>query len=392
VLGALTSQLAIVGVAQSSYRSAGHTGRRLEDLIFETCAAALKDASIARDQVDSIAIAASDFVDGRCISSMLTANAAGAYLNDEIKTADEGSFALIAAALRLMTGHFHTSLVAAWSKPSESPYAEGQNLASDPFYHRPFGLNHIIASALMAGAYRHRYPAVEEAAARVSVKNHTHGSSNPLLDGVHSVEIDEVLASPVIAHPLRKLEIAPEADGAGALVLTTAERARDLDVRPVFLRGLGWCSESYYLGERDLWRFGALEAAARRAYEQAGIGDPAHDLDLAEVCDVTAYHELLACEALGFCQPGEAGELARSGFTAMGGKLPVNPSGGCLSAYPVSSAGLARIAEACLQLQGRAEGRQVAGARTALAHGCTGYAGQSHSVFILSSEAQGDRG
>jgi acetyl-CoA C-acetyltransferase len=383
----------IAGVAQSSYRSAGHTGLRLEDLIFETCAAALKDAGIGRDQVDNIAIAASDFVDGRCISSMLTANAAGAYLNDEIKTADEGSFALIAAVLRLMTGHFQTSLVAAWSKPSESPYAEGQNLASDPFYHRPFGLNHVIASALMAGAYRHRYGVVEEVAAGVTVKNRTHGSNNPLLDGVHSVEIDEVLASPVVAHPLRKLEIAPEADGACALVLTTAERARDLDVRPVFLRGIGWCTESYYLGERELWRFAALEGAARRAFEQAGIGDPARDLDLAEVCDVTAYHELLACEALGFCEPGAAGELVSSGFTAMGGKLPVNPSGGCLSAYPVASAGLTRVAEACLQLQGRAEGRQVAGAKTALAHGCAGYAGQTHTLFILSNDgAQGDGG
>ena len=112
--GPLSSPLAITGVAQSTYRSGGHTGRRLEDLIFDTCAAALKDAGIARDQVDSISIAASDFVDGRCISSMLTANAAGAYLNDEIKTADEGSFALISAALRLMTGHIQTSLVVAW--------------------------------------------------------------------------------------------------------------------------------------------------------------------------------------------------------------------------------------------------------------------------------------
>ena len=239
--GPLNSPLAITGVAQSTYRSAGHTGRRLEDLIFDTCAAALKDAGIARDQVDSISIAASDFVDGRCISSMLTANAAGAYLNDEIKTADEGSFALIAAALRLMTGHFQTSLVVAWSKPSESPYAEGQNLASDPFYHRPFGLNHIIASALMANAYRNRYRVPDDAAALVSVKNRTQGCSNPLLDGVSAVELDEVIGSPVVAHPLRKLEIAPEADGACALVLTTADRVRNLDVQPVFLRGLGWC-------------------------------------------------------------------------------------------------------------------------------------------------------
>ena len=378
--------LVIAGIAQSRYRSSGHTNTRLEDLIFETCAAALEDAGLTRDGVDSVVIAASDHVDGRCISSMLTANAAGAYLNDEIKTADEGSFALVVAALRLMTGHFRTSLVASWSKPSESPYAVGQNLMADPFYHRPFGLNHIVASALMASAYRDRFRAADDVAAGVAVKNRSHGRNNPLLDGVRAVELDEVLESPRVAYPLRTLEVAPEADGACALVLTTEETARNMNMRPVYLRGMGWATDSYYLGERELWRFSALEIAARRAYEQAGIRDPVSALDLAEVCDVTAYHELMACEALGFCEPGAAGELARSGVTAMGGKLPVNPSGGCLSAYPVFSAGLTRIAEACLQLQGRAQGRQVKGARTAIAHGCAGYAGQSHAVFVLSGD------
>lgn len=375
--------LVIAGVAQSRYRS-GHTGTRLEDLIFQTCAAALEDAGLTRDGVDSVVIAASDHVDGRCISSMLTANAAGAYLNDEIKTADEGSFALVVAALRLLTGHFRTSLVASWSKPSESPYAVGQNLMADPFYHRPFGLNHIVASAMMASAYRDRFNASDDVAAHVAVKNRSHGRNNPLLDGVRAVQLNEVLESPHIAYPLRKMEVAPEADGACALVLTTEETARDMDIRPVYLRGMGWATEPYYLGERELWHFSALELASRRAYEQAGIRNPLGDLDLAEICDVTAYHELMACEALGFCEPGSAGELARSGVTTMGGKLPVNASGGCLSAYPVFSAGLTRIAEVCLQLQGRAEGRQIAGGRTAIAHGCAGYAGQSHTVFVLS--------
>ena len=380
--------LVIAGVAQSSYRTSGHRDIRLEDLIFETCAAALDDAGLARDEVDSVVIAASDHVDGRCISSMLTANAAGAYCNDEIKAADEGAFALVLAALRLLTGHFRTSLVASWSKPSESPYALGQNLAADPFYHRPFGLNHVVGAALMASAYRHRFGAADDAAARVVVKNRAHGRNNPLVEEVRAVELQEVLASPYAAYPLRALEVAPEADGASALVLATEERARDLDARPVYLRGMGWATESYYLGERELWRFAALERAARRAYEAAGIGDPAGAFDLAEVCDATAYHELLACEALGFCQPGAAVDLARSGTTAIGGRLPVNPSGGCLSAYPVFSAGLTRVAEACLQLQGRAGSRQVAGARTALAHGCAGYAGQSHAVFVLSGDRQ----
>src|SRR6266545_4906793 len=112
------SQWVIAGAAQSRYTLTANPAR-LEELIFETTAAALADASVIREQIDGVVIAASDALDGRCISSMLTAHAAGAYLKDDIKVADEGSFALILAALRLLSGEFHTSLVVSWSKPSE---------------------------------------------------------------------------------------------------------------------------------------------------------------------------------------------------------------------------------------------------------------------------------
>ena len=124
--------LVIAGAAQSRYSLRGSSAR-LEELIFHTAAAALDDCGLTRDRVDSVVIAASDAIDGRCISSMLTAHAAGAYLKDEIKVADEGSFGLIAAALRLLTAEFHTSLVVIWSKPSETPYQQVQTLQAEPF-------------------------------------------------------------------------------------------------------------------------------------------------------------------------------------------------------------------------------------------------------------------
>jgi acetyl-CoA C-acetyltransferase len=369
-------------VAQTRY-SRATPGERLEEMVYHAASAALADARITRDEVDNIVIAASDAVDGRAISSMLTACPAGAYLKDEIKASDEGGFAVILAALRLLTGEFETSLVVSWSKPSECTYSAAQSLVSDPFFTRPFGLNHVTSTALLAARYRSRYGISDDAPARVVAKNRENGRRNPLLEAPAAVTVDQVRASRYVAYPIRELEIAPEADGAAAVVLTARENLGSRKHPRPRLAGMGWATDQFELGERDLTRFSALEIATKQAYQTAGITDPLKQLDVAELCDASAYHELLACEALGFCGAGEASKLLKSGATATGGDLPVNPSGGCLSAYPVFSAGLTRFVECCLQVSGRAEQRQVAGAQTALAHGCTGYAGQSHCVMIV---------
>jgi acetyl-CoA C-acetyltransferase len=115
----------------------------------------------------------------------------------------------------------------------------------------------------------------------------------------------------------------------------------------------------------------------------AGISNPLKEISLAEVYDAFSYMELMWMEGLGFCDRGGGGALVDSGFTEMGGSLPVNPSGGVLSAHPVLAAGLVRIAEAALQLRGEAGARQVAGAKVALAHGIEGACGQGHCVFVL---------
>jgi acetyl-CoA C-acetyltransferase len=140
------------------------------------------------------------------------------------------------------------------------------------------------------------------------------------------------------------------------------------------------------LGERDLADPKALRDAAKRAYAMAGVTDPVAELDLIELYDAFSYMEPLWLEGLGVCEPGQGATLIDKGLTTMGGALPVNPSGGVLSAHPVLVAGLARIIEAALQLRGEAGARQVAGAKRALAHGINGPCGQSHCVWVLSTE------
>jgi len=150
-----------------------------------------------------------------------------------------------------------------------------------------------------------------------------------------------------------------------------------------WIKGVGWTNDTYYLGDKELGELSSLSSAAQRAYQMAGIDDPLDQLDVAEVHDLSSFHELMAYEALGFCGKGEAGKLIDQGVTSMQGELPVNPSGGALSSHPYTAVGLIRVAEAALQVTGRAEGHQVSGAETALAHGASGMCGQTNCVLIL---------
>jgi acetyl-CoA C-acetyltransferase len=375
-------RVAVVGVRQVGYAPA-IPDRTLEELIFEAASGALADAQVAWPELAAVVIGASDLVDGRVISSMVTAGPAGGYMKDLLAVASSAEHAFVLAWLRLAAGAGETALVAGWSKGSEAPVAQVEQLSLDPFYRRHLGLDGLVAAALEAGAYRDRYAVPEEAAARVVVKNRASGARNPHAERRQPVTIDEVLTSPVLAWPLRALETPPSSDGACALVLAREARARALRRPAAWVRGVGWASESYWREPAEVVEARALTTAAARAYRAAGVADPRREIAVAEVYDVTPYHELMACEGLGFCGPGEGGRLAADA----GGGIAVNPSGGLLCANPAFAAGLVRVAEASLQVTGRAGDRQVAGARRAVAHGASGLGGQAHTVVVLDGEA-----
>lgn len=378
----MTENVAILGIGMTRIEGS-KTHQKLDDMVFEATSKALRDASVTREDIDSIVISACDELDGRCISSMVLATPAGSYLKDEIKVTDDGSYGVILGAMRILSGLFDLSLVVSWCKTSEAPLAEVMNVRWDPFYHRGFGLNHITCDALMANAYLSKYKISEDIPAKVVVKNRKNGAINKNAHFQKPVTLDEVKSSPVISIPIRELEYAPESDGACALVLASPRKVRDLNRNPVWLEGFGWAIDSYYLGERDLADSTSLRIAAKRAYEMAGISNPLEEIDVAEISDFSAYHELIAYEALGFCDNGKAASLIREGVTEITGKLPVNPSGGLLSSNPFTAAGLFRVCEAYLQVVGKANGHQVPTVGKALAHGSTGFCAQGNSVFIL---------
>jgi acetyl-CoA C-acetyltransferase len=174
--------------------------------------------------------------------------------------------------------------------------------------------------------------------------------------------------------------------GGVALVLASEEAARRISRRPVWITGIGWAIDGYDLGSKDLTALSSVSAAAGRAYAMAGVESPLDALDLAELHDITAFHELMICEALGFAPEGGGSRLLAEGGTEAGGRLPVNPSGGVLSSNLYGGSGLLRVAEAALQLRDEAGPVQVAGARRALAHGMSapsGAAARTDCVVIL---------
>jgi len=374
---------AIVGVGQTRYE--GNKEGIVAELVYEATCRALDDAGMKIGDIDNVVTVSNDFWDGRTISCMAVADAAGCYGKDASTVECDGAFGAFYGLMRVLSG-YDTTLVVAHSKVSEGNPRIITNAAFDPIYERSLGLDAISASALQARAYMKRFGVTEEQCALVSVKNHRNARNNPYAHVPLDISVEDVMKSPKLADPIKVLDASPVSDGACAVIFAVESAAAKRAKKPVWVKGVSHCTDAYRLGERDLAYSIALASAARKAYQMAGITDPWRQIDVAEVYDAFSYMELMWYEGLGFCDRGQGGRLIESGKTEMAGALPVNPSGGVLSAHSVLVAGLARIAEAVLQLRGEAGKRQVAGPRTALAHGINGICAQQHCVWILSTE------
>ncbi len=227
--------------------------------------------------------------------------------------------------------------------------------------------------------YMSKFAASKIHLAQISAKNHRHGSLNPYAQYRQRLSVEEVLGTPVVVEPLTRAMCAPVGDGAAAALLCSAEVARRVTTGPVRVAASVLRSgKDCQAGEASIVR-----RTSRAAYEAAAIGP--EDLDVLEVHDATAAGELFAYEELGLCGPGEAPALLERGATELGGARPVNPSGGLeCRGHPIGATGLAQIAELVWQLQGRADGRQVAKSpRAALGQNAGGHlAGESAACCI----------
>jgi acetyl-CoA C-acetyltransferase len=191
------------------------------------------------------------------------------------------------------------------------------------------------------------------------------------------------MKSPMLADPIRELHAYPVSDGAVGMILASEETAKKICKNPVWITGVGNCMDSFFLGDRDLTSNFALKQAAQRAYKRAGINDPASAFDVIELSDQYAYQLPMWAEGMGLCEEGAGAKWVDANGPE---NQNVNKSGGMLAGNPMILGGFVRAAEAAIQLRGEAGDRQVANAKTAIAHGVMGPAGQFHSVITLARD------
>ena len=230
----------------------------------------------------------------------------------------------------------------------------------------------------MTRHYMERSGATPEDFARIAVKNQGNGKLNPKAQYGGDMTVEEVLASRQISGPLTLLMCSPIGDGSAAIVLCSDDAVRRLGAEAVRIRATALVSGR----DRTPDQPGAVERAVAKAYEMAGVGP--EDLDVCEVHDAAAPAELMIYEELGLCGPGEGPKLLASGETALGGRVPVNPSGGLLAkGHPIGATGCAQLVELADQLRGRCGARQVEGARVALAENGGGFLGTDPAAIVI---------
>ena len=244
----------------------------------------------------------------------------------------------------------------------------------------PYGMTTVGSYALVAQRHMHEYGTKSEQLAEIAVTMRRHASRNPDAKMRQPITVDDVLGSRVISSPLHLLDCCIISDGGGALVVTSAERARDLAKRPVILRGCGEAVCHREIGAPDLLSIAARQSG-QQAFRMAGVSRD--DVDLCTIYDSFTITALVTLENLGFCKPGEGGAFVQDGNIGLGGALPVNPDGGGLSSNHPGMRGIFLVIEAVRQLRGECPGRQVEGAEIACVHGTGGTLGVAHSGATL---------
>lgn len=383
--------VAIIGTGQTN-----HCSRRqdvsIPEMIREAVDRALVNAGLSLAQVDAVIIGNMEHFEGINLSDLWPVEGSGAFGKPGMKVATggcTGSSLALAAYYTVASGLYHKVMAVGWEMLSVSAgeTTTGIVTAFDPIYERSTLAGAISALAIVACEYMERYKISPEQAALAMVQARANAAKNPHAHLRKPVTVAQVLASPMLSHPIRLLDMCPTSDGACAVIFASEENVRKSAGQPAWVKSVASCHNHTYLGDTfsgSVTYKNTLQEAARLAYQQAGITRPRHEIDMAEIYSPCTYAELQWLEDLGLCGPGEGGRLIESGATGMGGDIPVNPSGGVMCTNPIGATGLIRVAEAAIQIRGEGGDHQVPYVRTAMA---TGFGGSFwNEIMILSSE------
>ncbi|MHA1885855.1 MAG: thiolase family protein [Promethearchaeota archaeon] len=374
-------KVGIVGFNQVKLYSDANYGRY--EMIFEAVRGAIDKAGLKKKDITTAISCTNDYYDGRTISNAFTVEVGGGYMTDESKVEMDGAHAVLYGLMRILSGNHKLALVWGGSMASCFPYHAARLYETDPTWERPVGLvNDITASGFQMRAYMEKYDIDAEEIAQIAVKNRKNASKNPLAlqeSQDANLTVKDVLNSEIYADPVKEMMVAPPCDGMAALLLAPEKQALKITDNPVWITGVGYSQETYYLGDRDLAESKSMQSAGKMAFKAAGIKDPKGEIDVAELFEAHAHEEIIFSEALELAEKGKGATLN----SEIEGDLPINPSGGAIGGNPPCGTGLIRIIEAVKQIRGEAEGYQVYGAKKAIASGQIGMCAQGNIIYVL---------
>ena len=383
-------QAAVLGVGQTRHRSR-RADVSIAGLCREAVDRALADAGVGLADIDAVVVGkAPDLFEGVMMPELYLADALGAVGKPLLRVHTAGSVGGatgIAAASLVEAGRHQRVLAVAFEKQSESNAMWALSIAP------PFSMPVLAGAggyfAPHIRAYIRRSGAPAHIGALVAVKDRRNGALNPyahLQQG--DITLDSVRSSPMLWDPVRYDETCPSSDGACAVVIGDVAAARASAGPVAWIRATAMRTEPTMFSGKDHVNPRAGADCAAALWREAGITRPADEIDVAEIYVPFSWFEPMWLENLGFAEPGQGWRLTEAGETQIGGRLPVNPSGGVLSSNPIGASGLLRFAEAALQVMGKAGAHQVDGARTALGHAYGG-GSQYFSMWVVASTPTG---
>jgi acetyl-CoA C-acetyltransferase len=366
--------------------------KSFRQLISEAGAKAIIDSGITGKEIDALyvgSMSAGRFVGQEHVGALVADASGFSHIHIPAIRVESacasGGLAIRQAYLSVASGMNDIVVVGGVEKMTDVYGEEATNIlatAADQEWEAFFGATFPGLYAMVATRHMHEYGTTREQLAQVAVKNHSNGALNPNAQFQKPITIETVLKSSMVAAPLTLMDCSPVSDGAAAVVLCAAGKAKKYKDKPIKIIGSGQASDTLALHARNkICTFESTLYAAKMAYKHAKL-EP-KDIDLAEVHDCFTIAEILAIEDLGFIKKGDGGKAIDKKITTLDGQIPINTSGGLKAkGHPVGATGVAQIAEIVEQLRGEAGKRQVKDAKIGLAHNIGG-SGASCTVHIL---------
>jgi acetyl-CoA C-acetyltransferase len=378
----MARRVAIVGVGQTKH---GHRNDLSQlELVSDAVRAALKNSELKAKDIDAVICGNMEFLDGNYLSDMWLGGGIGSYLKSGVRVSGGGTTGgkvFETAAKYVGSGLYDTVVAVSYSKLREGPMQWAIKMINEDHFcdvGRGAGIAWAVIQRI-AEDLMERNSVTEDHIAKLRVWQAENGIRNPFSHLKRAYTLDEVKNSPVLAWPIRVLHMPPVSDGAGAVVITSEEKAKKICKNPAWvadtvsvhggaysfaLGNVAYNAKDPKTGLPFCW---GVQQAGLKIYKRNGITNPAEELDVIEMYAPSPWVEVKYCENLLVCKPGEGWKMIETGQTSFTGSLPVNPSGGVMCYHPLGASGMLRICEAAIQVKGEGGARQVPDVRTALA-------------------------